>query len=255
MCCKPIDTIYIHLSAVQRIRCKTMCVFVCLCGKDMAGRVCWAPIAPTRRCCTVNERKRKKRLYFLCRFTIMPIVISLSFSELFFLLVECSMFYRHLGYREQRTRTQGAESDQGVKKEKNQRKRNKTGKKKKNQNCDEEEEETGVLRRLLLHWIFHLPIFYFIFFHLLQDAAGGYRPPPQFLGPFSSPQFFSFILFWSFFLCRIIIGGKCERAFKHARPFFFYSLVDDPIASSQGDKKKVFLLFFFLLLAGKNFQT
>lgn len=38
-----------------------------------------------------EKEEEEKRLYFLCRFTIMPIVISLSFSELFFLLVECSI--------------------------------------------------------------------------------------------------------------------------------------------------------------------
>ena len=210
MCCKPIDTIYIHLSAVQRIRCKTMCVFVCLCGKDMAGRVCWAPIAPTRRCCTVNERKRKKRLYFLCRFTIMPIVISLSFSELFFLLVECSMFYRHLGYREQRTRTQGAESDQGVKKEKKSKKKKQNRKKKKNQNCcDEEEEETGVLRRLLLHWIFHLPIFYFLFYFLPSSSRCCWRLSTT--TPISRTLFFTSVFFIYFILILFFVSNYYWR--------------------------------------------
>lgn len=110
----------------------------------------------------------------------------------------CGMFYRHLGLLEQRTRTQGAESDQGVKKEKIKEKETKQEKKikikivmkkkKKKQVCFVGFFCTGFST-------FQFFIFYFIFFHLLQDAAGGYRPPPQFLGPFSSPQFFFHLFF------------------------------------------------------------
>lgn len=88
---------------------------------------------------------------------------------------------------------------------------------------------------------FQFFIFYFIFFHLLQDAAGGYRPPPQFLGPFSSPQFFfSFIFFiLILFFCVELLLAENVNALLNTRALFFYSLVDDPIASSQGDKKSV----------------
>ena len=221
MCCKPIDTIYIHLSAVQRIRCKTMCVFVCLCGKDMAGRVCWAPIAPTRRCCTVNERKRKKRLYFLCRFTIMPIVISLSFSELFFLLVECSMFYRHLGYREQRTRTQGAESDQGVKKEKNQRKRNKTGKKKKIKIVMKKKKKqvcfVGFFCTGFSTFQFFI-LFSSIFFKMLLAAIDHH---PNFSDPFLHLSFFHLFYFDPFFCVELLLAENVN-ALLNTRALFFF---------------------------------
>jgi cation transport ATPase len=110
----------------------------------------------------------------------------------------CGMFHRHLGYREQRTRTQGAESDQGVKKEKIKEKETKQ-EKKKNQNCDEEEEEeTGVLRRLLLHWIFHLPIFYFLFYFLPSSSRCCWRlstTTPISRTLFFTSVFFSFIFF------------------------------------------------------------
>lgn len=68
------------------------------------------------------------------------------------------------------------------------------GKKSKKQENDEEEEETGVHRSASFALDFPPSIsFSFYFFFKGSDAAGGYRPPPQFLGPpFSSSSSFSF---------------------------------------------------------------
>lgn len=110
----------------------------------------------------------------------MPIVISS-------LVVSCGMSKSSLTssspWTQPKTRTQGAESDQGVK-----------GKKSKKQENEEEEEETGVHRSASFALDFPPSIsFSFYFFFKGSDAAGGYRPPPQFLGPpFSSSSSFSF---------------------------------------------------------------
>lgn len=63
-------------------------------------------------------------------------------------------------------------------------------------------------------------LFSSIFFKMLLAAIDHH---PNFSDPFLHLSFFFIYFFYfdPFFLCRIIIGGKCERAFKHARPFFF----------------------------------